>query len=44
MTTSGTTNFNPQLTEIIQEAYDRAGIVMRSGYEYRSAKIGRAHV
>lgn len=38
MTTSGTTNFNPQLTEIIQEAYDRAGIVMRSGYEYRSAR------
>ena len=27
MTTSGTTNFNPQLTDIIQEAYDRAGIV-----------------
>lgn len=38
MTTSGTTNFNPQLTEIIQDAYDRAGIVMRSGYEYRSAR------
>lgn len=38
MTTSGTTNFNPQLTDIIQEAYDRAGIVMRSGYEYRSAR------
>lgn len=38
MTISGTTNFNPQLTEIIQEAYDRAGIVMRSGYEYRSAR------
>lgn len=38
MTTSGTTSFNPQLTEIIQEAYDRAGVVMRSGYEYRSAR------
>lgn len=38
MTTSGTTSFNPQLTDIIQEAYDRAGIVMRSGYEYRSAR------
>lgn len=38
MTTSGTTNFNPQLTDIIQEAYDRAGVVMRSGYEYRSAR------
>ena len=38
MTTSGTASYNPQLTEIIQEAYDRAGIVMRSGYEYRSAR------
>jgi len=38
MTTSGTASFNPQLTEIIQEAYDRAGVVMRSGYEYRSAR------
>ena len=38
MTTSGTASFNPQLTEIIQEAYDRAGVIMRSGYEYRSAR------
>lgn len=37
MTTSGTTSYNPSLLEIIQEAYDRAGITMRSGYEYRSA-------
>ena len=37
MTTSGTASYNPSLLEIIQEAYDRAGITMRSGYEYRSA-------
>ena len=37
MTTSGTASYNPSLLEIIQEAYDRAGIAMRSGYEYRSA-------
>lgn len=37
MTTSGTSSYNPSLLEIIQEAYDRAGITMRSGYEYRSA-------
>lgn len=37
MTTSGTTSFNPDVATIIEEAYERAGIEGRSGYELRSA-------
>lgn len=37
MATSGTTAFNPDLATIIEEAYERAGIEGRSGYELRSA-------
>jgi len=38
MATSGTATFNPDLGEIIEEAYERAGIEMRSGYDMRTAR------
>ena len=41
MATSGTTAFNPDFTEIAEEAFERAGREMRSGYDLQ---IGRAHV
>ena len=38
MTTSGTTGFNPDFTEIAEEAWERAGREMRTGYELRTAR------
>jgi hypothetical protein len=38
MTTSGTTSFNLQLNEIVEEAFERAGGEMRSGYDLRTAR------
>ena len=38
MTTSGTVAFNPDLNELIEEAYERCGIEVRSGYEHRTAR------
>jgi len=38
MTTSGTTNFNMEFTEIAEEAWERAGREMRSGYDLRTAR------
>ena len=38
MTTSGTTSFTPEFTEIAEEAYERAGREMRSGYDLRTAR------
>ena len=38
MATSGTTAFNPQFTEIAEEAWERAGREMRTGYELRTAR------
>ncbi|CAB4134648.1 hypothetical protein UFOVP274_21 [uncultured Caudovirales phage] len=38
MTTSGTSSFNPDLTEIIEEAFERAGKELRTGYEFRTAR------
>ena len=37
MTTSGTTSWNPGISEIIEEAYERCGLEIRSGYEFRTA-------
>lgn len=37
MTTSGTTSFSPAINEIIEEAYERAGFEIRSGYELKTA-------
>ena len=37
MTTTGSTAFNPDFTEIAEEAWERAGREMRSGYDLRTA-------
>lgn len=38
MTTSGTTTFNLDLTELVEEAFERCGSEMRSGYNLRTAR------
>jgi hypothetical protein len=38
MTTSGTTDFNLEFTEIAEEAWERAGREMRTGYDLRTAR------
>jgi len=38
MTTSGTVDFTPEFTEIAEEAWERAGREMRSGYDLRTAR------
>ena len=38
MATSGTTAFSPDFTEIAEEAFERAGREMRSGYDLRTAR------
>jgi hypothetical protein len=38
MTTTGTTLFNMDFTEIAEEAWERAGREMRSGYDLRTAR------
>ena len=38
MTTSGTTLFDLEFTEIAEEAFERAGREMRSGYDLRTAR------
>ena len=45
MTTSGTTVFNPDLSEIFEEAFERLGtdkngmpFELRTGYDYRTAR------
>ena len=35
--TSGTASFTPALTELVEEAFERAGIEIRTGYEFRTA-------
>ncbi len=38
MTTTGTTTFNLDLNDLIEEAYERAGSQLRSGYDFRTAR------
>jgi hypothetical protein len=38
MTTSGVSNFNLDLTEIVEEAFERVGSEMRTGYDLRTAR------
>ena len=38
MATSGTTTFNLDLTDLVEEAFERAGAEMRSGYDLRTAR------
>lgn len=38
MSTSGTTDFNLDLTEIVEEAFERCGSELRTGYDLRTAR------
>lgn len=38
MAVSGTTNFTLDLSDIIEEAFERAGSELRSGYDYKTAR------
>lgn len=38
MTTTGTTAFNLDLSDIVEEAFERAGLELRSGYDMRTAR------
>jgi hypothetical protein len=38
MTTSGTSSFDLQISDLFEEAYDRAGSELRSGYDFRTAR------
>jgi hypothetical protein len=38
MATSGTYSFNLDIGDIIEESYERAGVELRSGYDYRTAR------
>lgn len=38
MTTSGTTTWTPDLGEIFEEAFERAGLELRSGYDIKTAR------
>ncbi len=38
MATSGTYGFNPDISELVEEAYERAGLEMRTGYDLRTAR------
>ena len=38
MTTSGTNTFNLDLNNIIEEAFERAGVEVRTGYDFRTAR------
>ena len=38
MATSGTRNFNLDVGEIIEEAYERCGLEVRTGYDARTAR------
>jgi hypothetical protein len=38
MTTSGTTTWNPDILECVEEAYERAGLELRSGYDLKTAR------
>jgi hypothetical protein len=38
MTTSGATSFDLKLNELVEEAFERCGVEMRSGYDLRTAR------
>lgn len=38
MATTGTTAFNLNLNDLVEEAYERVGLEARSGYEFRTAR------
>ena len=38
MALSGSTDFEPNVTEFIEEAYERCGLELRTGYDLKTAK------
>ena len=38
MTTTGTTAFNLDMNDLIEEAFERCGLELRSGYDFRTAR------
>jgi hypothetical protein len=38
MTTSGVTTFNPDLNDLVEEAFERCGSELRTGYDLRTAR------
>ena len=38
MALSGSTNFEPNVTEFVEEAYERCGLELRTGYDLKTAK------
>jgi hypothetical protein len=38
MTTSGIANWAPDIAEIMEEAYERVGVEIRTGYQFRTAR------
>ena len=38
MATSGTPTFNLDLSDAMEEAFERAGLELRSGYDYKTAR------
>jgi hypothetical protein len=38
MTTTGTSSFNLDLSDLVEEAYERCGLELRSGYDFRTAR------
>ena len=36
--TTSTTDFNPTVNEIFEEAFERCGLEMRTGYDFRTAR------
>ena len=36
--TTSTTNFNPEVNELFEEAFERCGVEMRTGYHFRTAR------
>lgn len=38
MSTSGTADWTPDIAELIEEAYERAGVEIRTGYQFKTAR------
>ena len=36
--TTSTTAFNPTLNDIVEEAFERCGLELRTGYDFRTAR------
>jgi len=38
MSTTGTSTFNLDMNDLIEEAFERCGMELRSGYDFRTAR------